>query len=229
MQDSTRTQSAFAHTTATTTLRIVASLLRHAADSPTLSHFPLLSVPDQEEPVLTVLSDFTQRKSSSHPMSRTTCARTRALNSTMTPIPKNPVASERRRADALTHLTNNRSNVFQADGYQGFTSRRNSALSSTPARPSVQPTSVSASRPPRNYENPFVGCEPVAPAGGPPGDEGPGDDPGDDLNDPNFYDDDFDDDDLPPHADPTLIVLNNLAGAVSLLARNSRRANESSS
>ena len=34
-------------------LRIVASLLGHAADSPTLSHFPLSSVPDREEPVLT--------------------------------------------------------------------------------------------------------------------------------------------------------------------------------
>ena len=64
--------------------------------------------------------------------------------------------------------------------------------------------------------------QPVAPAGGPPGDEGPSDDPGDDPNDPDFYDDDFDDDNLPPHADPTLVVLNNLAGAVSLLARNSR-------
>ena len=47
----------------------------------------------------------------------------------MTPIPENPVASERRRADALVHLTNNRSNAFQADGYRGFTSRRNSAPS----------------------------------------------------------------------------------------------------
>ena len=77
--------------------------------------------------------------------------------------------------------------------------------------------------PPCDNENPFAGREPVAPAGGPPGDEGPSDDPGDDLNDPDFYDDD----NLPPHADPTLIVLNNLAGAVSLLACNSRRANES--
>ena len=34
-------------------LRIVASLLGHAADSPTLLHFPLSSVPDREEPVLT--------------------------------------------------------------------------------------------------------------------------------------------------------------------------------
>ena len=67
-----------------------------------------------------------------------------------------------------------------------------------------------------------MGREPVAPVGGPPGNEGPSDDPGDDLNDPDFYDDDFDDDDLPPHTDPTLIVLNNLASAVSLLARNSR-------
>ena len=147
----------------------------------------------------------------------------------MTPIPENPVASERCRADALTHLTNNRSNAFQADGYQGFTSRHNSAPSLTPARPSVQPTSASASRPPRDYENPFAGRELVAPAGGLPGDEGPGDDPGDDPNDPDFYNDNFNDDDLPPHADPTLIVLNNLTGAVSLLACNSRRANESSS
>ena len=128
-------------------LHIVATLLRHAADSPTLSHFPPLSGPDQEEPVLTVLSDFTQRESSSHHMSRTTRAHTRALNSTMTPIPKNPVASERRQADALAHLTNNRSNAFQADSYRGFTSRHNSAPSSTPARPSVEPTSASASHP----------------------------------------------------------------------------------
>ena len=166
-------------------LRIVATLLRHTADSPTLSDFPPSSGPDQEEPVLTVLSDFTQHESSSHPMSRTT----HALNSTMTPVPENPVASERRWADAFMHLTNNRSNAFQADGYQGFTSCRNSAPSSTPARPSVQSTSVSAS---------------------------------DDPNDPDFYDDNFDDNDLPPHTDPTLIVLNNLAGVVSLLARNSR-------
>ena len=69
-------------------------------------------------------------------------------------------------------------------------------------------------------ENP--GCEPVTPAGGLPGDEGPGDDSGDDLNNPDLYDDDFDDNNLPPHTDPTLIVLNNLAGVVSLLARNSR-------
>ena len=131
------------------------------------------------------------------------------------------------RADALTHLTNNRSNAFQADSYRRFTSCHNSAPSSTPARPSVQPTSASASCPPCNNENPFAGREPVAPAGGPPGDKGPGDDPGDDPNDPDFYDDDFDDDDLPPHADPTLIILNNLAGVVSLLAHNSRRANES--
>ena len=39
--------------TTTTTLHIVASLLRHTADSLTLSHFPLSSVPDREEPVLT--------------------------------------------------------------------------------------------------------------------------------------------------------------------------------
>ena len=167
MQDSarshSRTRSAFAHATATTTLRIVASLLGHAADSPTLSHFPLSSVPDREEPVLTVLSDFTQCESSSHPMSRTTRARTRALNSTMTPVPENPVASERRQADALAHLTNNRSNAFQADGYRGFTSRCNSALSSTPACPSVQPTLASASPPPpHDYENPFAGREPVS-------------------------------------------------------------------
>ena len=77
-----------------------------------------------------------------------------ALNSTMTPVPENPVASERRRADALVHLTNNRSNAFQADGYRGFTSRRNSAPSSTPARPSVQPTSASASRPPATTKTP---------------------------------------------------------------------------
>ena len=69
--------------------------------------------------------------------------------------------------------------------------------------------------------------QPVTPAGGPPGDEGPSDDPGDDLNNPDFYNDDLDDDDFPPHADPTLIILNNLAGAVSLLACNSRRANKS--
>ena len=58
MQDSARshsgTWSAFAHATATTMLCIVATLLGHAADSPTLSHFPPLSGPDQEEPVLTV-------------------------------------------------------------------------------------------------------------------------------------------------------------------------------
>ena len=123
--------------TATTTLRIGATLLGHAADSPTLSHFSPSSGPDREKLVLTVLSDFTQHESSSHPMYRTTCAHTHALNSTMTPVPENPVASERRRADALAHLTNNRSNTFQADGYQGFTSHRNSAPSSTPARPSV--------------------------------------------------------------------------------------------
>ena len=40
--------------TATTTLRIVATLLRHAADSPMLSHFPPSSGPDREEPVLTL-------------------------------------------------------------------------------------------------------------------------------------------------------------------------------
>ena len=39
--------------TTTTMLHIIASLLGHAADSPTLSHFPLSSVPDREEPVLT--------------------------------------------------------------------------------------------------------------------------------------------------------------------------------
>ena len=97
-----------------------------------------------------------------------------------------------------------------------------------PSPSSVQPTSASASHPLCDNENPFVGREPVAPAGGLPGDKGPGDDPGDDPNDPDFYDDDFDDDDLPPHADPTLIVLNNLAGVVSLLAHNSCQANESS-
>ena len=57
MQDSAQSHSqtwlAFAHVTATTTLRIVASLLGHAADSPMLLHFPLLSVPNQEELVLT--------------------------------------------------------------------------------------------------------------------------------------------------------------------------------
>ena len=121
----------------------------------------------------------------------------------MTPIPKNPVASERCWADALAYLTNNRSNAFQANSYRGFTCHHNSALSSTPARPSVEPTSASASH--------------------------PSDDPGDDLNDPDFYNDDLDDDDFPPHADPTLIILNNLMGAVSLLARNSHRANKSSS
>ena len=166
----------------------------------------------------------------------------------MTPIPENPVASERHRADALAHLTNNRSNAFQADGYRGFTSHRNSAPSSTPTHPSIEPTSVSASCPPQgtsdansklsaaerlhcllhDNENPFAGHEPVAPAGGLPGDEGPSDDPGDDPNDPNFYDGNLDDDNLPPDVDPTLIVLNNLVGVVSLLARNSHQANESS-
>ena len=59
MQDSARSHSrnrlAFAHATATTTLHIVASLLGHAADSPMLLHFPLSSVPDWKEPVLTIL------------------------------------------------------------------------------------------------------------------------------------------------------------------------------
>ena len=180
-------------------------------------------------------------------MSRTTHARARALNIAMAPVPENPVASERRRADALANLTNNRANISQGDSYRGFTSRRNSAPSSTPIRPPAEPTSASASRPLqgtsdadsrlsaterlrrllRDNENPFAGREPDAPAGGPPGDEGPGDDPGDDPNDPDFYDDDLDD--LPPDVDPTLVVLNNLAGAVGLLARSSRRANESSS
>ena len=58
MQDSaqshSRTRSAFAHATATTMLHIVATLLGHAADSPTLSHFPPSSGPDQKEPVLTL-------------------------------------------------------------------------------------------------------------------------------------------------------------------------------
>ena len=57
MQDSaqshSRNQSAFTHVTATTMLHIIASLLGHAADSLTLSHFPPSSVSDQEEPVLT--------------------------------------------------------------------------------------------------------------------------------------------------------------------------------
>ena len=86
MQDSawslSWTHLAFTHATATTTLHIVATLLRHTADSPMLSHFPSSSGPDGEEPVLTVLSDCSQHKSSSHPMSRTTCA----LNTTMTPL-----------------------------------------------------------------------------------------------------------------------------------------------
>ena len=57
MQDSTwshsQTWSAFTHVTTTTMLCIVATLLRHTADSPTLLHFPPSSGPDQEELVLT--------------------------------------------------------------------------------------------------------------------------------------------------------------------------------
>ena len=53
-------------------LCIIASLLGHAADSPMLSHFPLLSVPDQEEPVLTHTSYSSTLKMLS------SCVRTRS-------------------------------------------------------------------------------------------------------------------------------------------------------
>ena len=77
-------------------------------------------------------------------------------------------------------------------------------------------------------DDPTMDCDPVAPVGGPPGDDGPGGDPGDD--DPNnpFNDDDKVEDQL-NQLDPGLIVFSNLAGAINALARNAQRNSESSS
>ena len=76
-------------------------------------------------------------------------------------------------------------------------------------------------------DNPTMDCDPVAPAGGPPSDDGPGGDPGDD--DPN---DPFNNDEVEDQLnqlDPGLIVFSNLAGAINALACNAQGNSESSS
>ena len=81
-------------------------------------------------------------------------------------------------------------------------------------------------------DDPTMDRDPVAPVGGPPGDDGPGGDPGDDdPNDP-FNDDEDDDNEVEDQLnqlDPGLIVFSNLAGAINALARNAQRNSESSS
>ena len=68
--------------------------------------------------------------------------------------------------------------------------------------------------------NPTMDRDPVAPAGGLPGDDIPGGDPGDDdLNDP-FNDDENNNDkveDQLNQLDPGLIVFSNLVGAINTL------------
>ena len=80
--------------------------------------------------------------------------------------------------------------------------------------------------------NPTMDRDPVAPTGGPPGDDGPGGDPGDDdLND-LFNDNEDDNDEVEDQLnqlDPGLIVFSNLAGAINTLARNAQRNSKSSS
>ena len=76
-------------------------------------------------------------------------------------------------------------------------------------------------------DDPTMDRDPVAPVGGPPGDDGPGGDPGDDdPNDP-FNNDDEVEDQL-NQLDPGLIVFSNLAGAINALAHNAQRNSESS-
>ena len=80
--------------------------------------------------------------------------------------------------------------------------------------------------------NSTMDCDPVAPVGGPPGDDSPGSDPGDDNPNNPFNDDKDDDDEVEDQLnqlDPGLIVFSNLAGAINTLARNAQRNSESSS
>ena len=80
--------------------------------------------------------------------------------------------------------------------------------------------------------DPTMDRDPVAPVGGPPGDNSPGGDPGDDdPNDPFNDNEDNDNkvEDQLNQLDPGLIVSSNLAGAINVLARNAQRNSESSS
>ena len=81
-------------------------------------------------------------------------------------------------------------------------------------------------------DDPTMDRDPVAPAGGPPGDNGSGGDPGDDdLND-LFNDNEDDDDEVEDQLnqlDSGLIVFSNLTGAINALARNAQRSSKSSS
>ena len=75
-------------------------------------------------------------------------------------------------------------------------------------------------------DDPTMDRDPVAPAGGLPGDDSPGGDPGDDnLNDP--FNDNNEVEDQLNQLDPGLIVFSNLAGAINALAHNAQRNSKS--
>ena len=77
-------------------------------------------------------------------------------------------------------------------------------------------------------DDPTMDHDPVAPAGGPPGDNSPGGDPGDDdPNDP--FNNNNEVEDQLNQLDPGLIVFSNLVGAINALACNAQRNSKSSS
>ena len=181
-------------------------------------------------------------------MSRITRSRTRAQSQYLTPVDKLSSQERRTRATALDiALSSLRPTTDSFNEFRSFTSHRNRAPPSASHRGqgmSANAPREQSSRTARIVEvhpaphvadeddDPTMDRDPVAPIGGPPGDDGPGGDPGDDdPNDP-FNDDKDDDDEVEDQLnqlDPGLIVFSNLAGAINALARNAQRNSESSS
>ena len=176
-------------------------------------------------------------------MSRITRLRTRAQSQYLTPVDKLSSQERRTRATALDiALSSLRPTTDSFDEFRSFTLRHNRAPPSASHRGqgmSANAPHEQSSRTARIVEvhpalqvadeddDPTMDRDPVAPVGGPPGDDGPSGDPGDD--DPNnpFNDDDEVEDQL-NQLDPGLIVFSNLAGAINVLTCNAQRNSESS-
>ena len=143
-------------------------------------------------------------------MSRITHSRTCAQSQYLTPVDELSSQERRTCATALDiALSSLRPTTDSFDKFRSFTSRRNHAPPSASHRGqgmSANAPRKQSSRTARIVEvhlapqvaneddNPTMDRDPVAPIGGPPGDDGPGSDPGDD--DPNdLFNDDEDNDD----------------------------------
>ena len=172
-------------------------------------------------------------------MSRVTCSRTRAQSQYLTPVDELSSQEHHTRVTALDiALSSLRPTTDSFNEFRSFTSRRNHAPPSALHRGqgmSANAPREQSSRTARIVEvhpvpqvadeddDPTMDRDPVAPIGGPPGDDGPGSDPGDDdLNDlfNNDEDDNNEVEDQLNQLDPGLIVFSNLVGAINTLTRN---------